>query len=189
MCLLPLCMTYQMNIMSIEKSLIYFKSMQQIMLIPSLILCSYLYNIYADKEYKEVINSIDRTNRYIYIVMHYIYIQLLHLPFYMILIIICPEMLMFILIYCIQMIVIFSVYYLLTKFIHHSLVVLMIMLLYILIYSLVLFDVSFGNIFLIYVPVYHISKNYYLFMGLIWCLSVFIGILVEKRIINIEDYS
>ncbi|MCD8028385.1 MAG: hypothetical protein LUF02_06935 [Erysipelotrichaceae bacterium] len=152
-----------------------FNNMQQLILIPSIILLSYLYDNYVEKDYKELIYSLDRSFKYINIIMIYLFIQLLLVPFYMI-----YRILPYIIIFSLQLLTLYSIYYLFSHFFHMSFMVLGILILYILLYSFVLREVSICNVLLISIDYHMIDISYYIGLIVTMILSLMIGIILEK---------
>ncbi|MCD7892414.1 MAG: hypothetical protein LUG60_01810 [Erysipelotrichaceae bacterium] len=155
-----------------------FNNMQQLLLIPSMILLSYLYDNYVEKDYKELIYSLDRSFKYINVMMIYMFIQLLLLPFYMI-----YHILPYILIFSLQLLTLYSIYYLFSHFFHMSFMVLGLLILYILLYSFVLRELYIGNILLISIEYHMIDIYYYISLIITMVLSLIIGIILEKKYI------
>ncbi len=152
-----------------------FNNMQQLILIPSIILLSYLYDNYVEKDYKELIYSLDRSFKYINVIMIYLFIQLLLLPFY-----IMYHSLSYILIFSLQLLTLFELYYVFSHFFHMSFMVLGLMIIYILLYSFVLREVSICNILLISVDYHMIDISYYISLIITILLSLVVGIVLEK---------
>ncbi len=164
-----------------NREMIIFNFMQELLLIPCLILLSYLYSQYVESEYKEIIYSLDRSCKYIYVIMIYMFIQLLMLPFYIGMTIVVKELLPYILIFLLQMITLFNVYYLISKFIDISFVILGCLVCYMCVYLFMLYEIGYGNIFMINVPIALINVHYYISLMIVSILSVACGLILEKR--------
>ncbi len=186
---LPLCVSIIMNSDYTNKLVSVYTLLQRILIIPSIVLHSYLYSVYVDQELKEVVLSLDRGFKYKYCVLNYIFIQTLHLPFYVTLILFDSENIYYLGIYCLQVAVLITLYYILTKFINSSFACLSLIIVYIMLFTLLLFNIGFGNIFLINVDYREISKNYYYCLLISYCVFLFVGYAIEKRILRSRKKS
>lgn len=179
---LPFCVSIYRSSDYTNQLVLVYTMMQRILIIPSIIIHSYLYSVYVDQEYKEVVLSLDRGFKYKYCLFNYIFIQILHLPFYISLIFIDYEFIYYIGLYCLQLAILITIYYTLTKFINSSFACLSLLIVYIMLFTLLLFNVSFGNIFLINVSHNEVLKNYYNLSTIIYCVSLILGCSIEKKL-------
>ena len=175
--IMPLCLTS--NDME-DKTMMIYKYMQQLILPLTCILLSYLFMPYVEEEYKEIISSIDRSFKYFSIFLLFLFMNVLLVPFYMIVYVYDHFLLPYLFLFMFQMLTLMSLYYLFSQFISISFVILGIMLCYMVLYSLVLYDVGFGNIYLIYKSITDISFLYYSTCIVMIILSIVIGWFHEK---------
>lgn len=180
----PLCVTALSDNKG-NREIIIFNYMQELLLILCIVILSYLYSQYIESEYKEIMYSLDRRCKYIYIIMIYIFIQILLIPFYIGMTIIIKELLPYILVFQLQMITLFNVYYLMSKFIDNSFVILGCFICYMLVYLFMLYEIRLGNIFMINVPMNFIDSQYYISIMVVSILSAVGGIVLEKRKFNL----
>ncbi len=180
----PLCITAVTDNNG-NREIIVFNFMQELLLIPCLILLSYQYSQYVESEYKEIIYSLDRSCKYIYIIIIYMFIQILLFPFYIGMTTIIKELLPYVLVFQLQMMTLFNVYYLLSKLIDISFVILGCMICYMLVYLFMLYEIRLGNIFIINTSIELISRQYYISIVVVSILSVVCGIVLEKRKFNL----
>ncbi len=179
---LPFCVSIYQNSDYTNQLVLVYTMMQRILIIPSIILHSYFYSVYVDQEFKEIVLSLDRDIKYKYCILNYIFIHILHLPLYMILILLDNEFVYYIGLYCLQLAVLMTIYYTLTKFISSSFACLSLLIVYIMLFTLLLFNVSFGNIFLVNVSHSEVLGNYYNLLVIIYCIALILGCSIEKKL-------
>lgn len=153
--------------------------LQKLLLILCVFMMIQLFKPYIELEYKDIIISINKSFKYLYVLFDYIFIQILLFPLYCLLIYKNILLLEFLCYFIFQIFIIFTVTYLVSLICSSSLLTLGIVSIYILLYSFPLADVSFANMML---------KNpfpdtQYIFYGFLICVfSITLSYSIEKII-------
>lgn len=179
--ILPLCISTLSSQRIDDIQLAVFKYMQQLILLPCMIVLSYMFSSYVENEYKEVISSIDRRYKYRNILQIYGFIQLILIPFYIVINILIRGFIIYTVCFMFQSYILYNIYYFISGITHISFVSLGIMICYMIVYSLVLYDFRLGNIFLVNMSIDMVDISYYIWGIMISLISVILSMLIERK--------
>ena len=167
----------------LNESVIY-TYMQQLLIFPSVMLLSLLYNVYVEKNYAELINSIDNHIKLKYIIGFYLIIVILQTPLLLILTKNYVGIKDYISIYLLQLFCMISLYYFIVQFTQSSLAALVLVICYIVIFAIAYTTQELGNIFLINKFIFDISKDFY--RKLVLYITICIGFASMKEKIKLS---
>ena len=86
--MLPLCLSEisYSNVLQSDPQMLCFNFLQKNILLIYIIIQSFMFRFYVEKDFNEIIYTIDRTPKYIYVIIDFIIIQMIFLPLYLLII-------------------------------------------------------------------------------------------------------
>ena len=93
-----------------------------------------MFRFYVEKDFNEIIYTIDRTPKYIYVIIDFIIIQMIFLPLYLLIITKIDSFISYIMIFMFQCLIISSFYYFISMISSSSLIGLMVIICYLFIF-------------------------------------------------------
>ena len=119
--MLPLCLSEisYSNVLQSDPQMLCFNFLQKNILLIYIIIQSFMFRFYVEKDFNEIIYTIDRTPKYIYVIIDFIIIQMIFLPLYLLIITKIDSFISYIMIFMFQCLIIslFLLFYIKDKFI------------------------------------------------------------------------
>lgn len=86
--MLPFCLSEisYSNVLQSDPQMLCFNFLQKNILLIYIIIQSFMFRFYVEKDFNEIIYTIDRTPKYIYVIIDFIIIQMIFLPLYLLII-------------------------------------------------------------------------------------------------------
>ena len=111
--MLPLCLSEisYSNVLQSDPQILCFNFLQKNILLIYIIIQSFMFRFYVEKDFNEIIYTIDRTPKYIYVIIDFIIIQMIFLPLYLLIITKIDSFISYIMIFMFQCLIISSFYY------------------------------------------------------------------------------
>ena len=111
--MLPLCLSEisYSNVLQSNPQMLCFNFLQKNILLIYIIIQSFMFRFYVEKDFNEIIYTIDRTPKYIYVIIDFIIIQMIFLPLYLLIITKIDSFISYIMIFMFQCLIISSFYY------------------------------------------------------------------------------
>ena len=133
------------------------------------------------KIFNEIIYTIDRTPKYIYVIIDFIIIQMIFLPLYLLIITKIDSFISYIMIFMFQCLIISSFYYFISMISSSSLIGLMVIICYLFIFTYIFLNPCIGNIILINRPIEYIPEYYFVSHTIIAVICTVVGRIFEKK--------
>lgn len=153
--------------------------LQKLLLIPCLFLLIQLFKPYIEIEYKDMIHSINKSFKYLYVIFDYLFIQILLFPLYGILINKNASITEFLICFAFQQFIFMTITYIISLICSSSIVTLGIIVIYILLFSFPLSDITLGNLML---KSPYLEQDYILLGCFICFVSMVLGYTIENYI-------
>lgn len=161
--------------------IICFDFLQKNILPIYIIIQSFMFRFYVEKDFKEIIYTIDRTHKYLYIIFNFIIIQIFFLPLYLLIISKIDLFILYIIIFMFQCLIISSLYYFISIISSSSLIGLMIIVCYLFIFTYIYLSPCIGNVILINRPINYIPEYYFISHTIIAVICTIAGGIFEKK--------
>ena len=135
--MLPLCLSEisYSNVLQSDPQMLCFNFLQKNILLIYIIIQSFMFRFYVEKDFNEIIYTIDRTPKYIYVIIDFIIIQMIFLPLYLLIITKIDSFISYIMIFMFQCLIISSFYYFISMISSSSLIGLMVIICYLFIFT------------------------------------------------------
>lgn len=181
--MLPLCLSEisYSNVLQSNPQMLCFNFLQKNILLIYIIIQSFMFRFYVEKDFNEIIYTIDRTPKYIYVIIDFIIIQMIFLPLYLLIITKIDSFISYIMIFMFQCLIISSFYYFISMISSSSLIGLMVIICYLFIFIYIFLNPCIGNIILINRPIEYIPEYYFVSHTIIAVICTVVGRIFEKK--------